>query len=49
MSSSTPKSSSMKLLRSKDPIDQYILDHSIRYTSEQVELLEYVKTLPGIA
>ncbi len=40
-------STSTKCLRSKDPIDQYVFDHSIRFTAEQLEILEYVKTLPG--
>ncbi|CAF4387376.1 unnamed protein product, partial [Adineta steineri] len=30
------------------PIDQYIFNHSLRYTSEQLELLEDIKNLPGM-
>ncbi|CAF3814029.1 unnamed protein product [Rotaria sp. Silwood1] len=37
---------STKSLHSKDPIDQYIFNHSLRYTSEQLELLEDIKNLP---
>jgi hypothetical protein len=37
-----------KVLFSKDPIDQYIFDHSLRYTPEQLELLEHIKQLPGM-
>jgi hypothetical protein len=40
-------STSTKCLRSNDPLDQYVFDHSIRFTAEQLELLEYVQTLPG--
>lgn len=36
-----------KGLHSKDPIDRYIFDHSLRYTAEQRELLDDIKTLPG--
>ena len=36
-----------KVFYSKDPIDQYIFDHSLRYTAEQLELLENIKELPG--
>jgi hypothetical protein len=39
---------STKSLYSKDPIDRYIFDHSLRYTPEQLELLEDLKNLPGI-
>lgn len=38
---------STKSLHSKDPIDRYIFDHSLRYTPEQSELLDDIKTLPG--
>ncbi|UJR31536.1 hypothetical protein I4U23_019024 [Adineta vaga] len=37
---------STKSLHSKDPIDRYIFEHSLRYTSEQLELLEDLKNLP---
>ncbi|CAF1298982.1 unnamed protein product [Rotaria sordida] len=37
---------STKSLHSKDPIDRYIFDHSLRYTPEQLELLEDIKNLP---
>lgn len=36
-----------KTVYSKDPIDHYISSHSLRYTPEQLELLEHVKQLPG--
>lgn len=36
-----------KGLHSNDPIDRYIFDHSLRYTPEQRELLDDIKTLPG--
>jgi len=36
-----------KLQESSDPIDKYITEHSLRLTSEQKELIEYTKTLPG--
>lgn len=39
---------STKSLHSADPIDRYIFDHSLRYTSEQRELLDDIKNLPGI-
>lgn len=39
---------SNKSLHSKDPIDQYIFNHSLRYTAEQIELLDDLKNLPGI-
>jgi hypothetical protein len=38
---------STKSLQSKDPIDRYIFDHSLRYTTEQLELLDDIKNLPG--
>ncbi|CAF3358343.1 unnamed protein product, partial [Rotaria sp. Silwood2] len=37
---------STKSLYSDDPIDRYIFDHSLRYTPEQLELLEDIKNLP---
>jgi hypothetical protein len=39
---------STKSSYSTDPIDRYIFDHSLRYTTEQCELLEDIKNLPGI-
>ncbi len=39
---------STKSLHSKDPIDRYIFDHSLRYTPEQQELLDDIKNLPGM-
>jgi hypothetical protein len=39
---------STKSLYSKDPIDRYIFDHSLRYTPEQRELLDDLQNLPGI-
>jgi len=39
---------STKSLYSTDPIDRYIFDHSLRYTNEQRELLEDIKSLPGM-
>lgn len=39
---------STKSLHSTDPIDRYIFDHSLRYTPEQLELLEDIKNLPGM-
>jgi hypothetical protein len=38
---------STKSLHSKDPVDRYIFDHSLRYTTEQTELLNDLKNLPG--
>ena len=38
---------STKSLQSKDPIDRYIFDHSLRYTPEQQELLDDITNLPG--
>ncbi|CAF1133038.1 unnamed protein product [Adineta ricciae] len=37
---------STKSLYSEDPVDRYIFDHSLRYTSEQTELLHDLKNLP---
>ncbi len=39
---------STKSSYSTDPIDRYIFDHSLRYTTEQCELLEDIKNLPGM-
>jgi hypothetical protein len=39
---------STKSLHSKDPIDRYIFDHSLRYTPEQRELLDDITNLPGM-
>jgi len=36
-----------KLQKSSDPIDQYIKEHSLRVTSEQDEIIQYTKSLPG--
>jgi hypothetical protein len=38
---------STKSLHSKDPVDRYIFEHSLRYTPEQIELLEDIKNVPG--
>jgi hypothetical protein len=38
---------STKLQESSDPINRYVSEHSLRLTSEQNELIEYTKTLPG--
>jgi hypothetical protein len=38
---------STKVQQSSDPIDEYIIEHSLRLTPEQNELIEYTKTLPG--
>jgi hypothetical protein len=32
---------------SNNPIDHYIMDHTFRPTSEQNELIEYTRSLPG--
>jgi hypothetical protein len=32
---------------SNNPIDHYIMDHTFRPTSEQIELIEYTRSLPG--
>ncbi|CAM4790803.1 unnamed protein product [Rotaria magnacalcarata] len=32
-----------------DPIDQYIYEHSLHFTTEQLELIEYSKSLPGLS
>lgn len=37
-----------KALHSKDPIDRYICEHSLRYTSEQQELLDDIKNVPAV-
>lgn len=42
-SSSTIK----KTQESKDPIDQYVAEHSLRLTVEQNEIFEYTMSLPG--
>ena len=47
MSIETKPLPSSKALSSNDPIDRYICEHSLRYTSEQGELLEATKDLPG--
>ena len=36
-----------KVQKSSDPIDHYIIEHSLRLTPEQNEIIEYTKTLPG--
>ncbi len=36
-----------KVQKSSDPIDRYIIEHSLRLTPEQNEIIEYTKTLPG--
>jgi hypothetical protein len=38
---------STKAHRSSDSIDEYIMKHSLRLTSEQKEIIEYTKTLEG--
>jgi hypothetical protein len=38
---------STKMQESSDPISQYIQEHSLRFTSEQNEIVEYTKSLPG--
>lgn len=38
----------MKALHSKDPIDRYICEHSLRYTPEQQELLDDIKNVPEV-
>lgn len=35
-----------KLQRSFDPVDQYVKEHSLRFTPEQNEIIEHTKTLP---
>ena len=47
MSSPHDHRSLTKVLYSKDPVDRYIFDHSLRYTAEQQELLESIKDVPG--
>ncbi len=37
-----------KANESSDPIDQYVLEHSLRLTSEQKELIDYSNSLPGL-
>jgi hypothetical protein len=37
----------IKAQLSTDPIDHYIMDHTFRPTSEQTELIEYTRSLPG--
>ncbi|CAF3322688.1 unnamed protein product [Rotaria sp. Silwood2] len=36
-----------KIQGSEDPINEYIRKHSLRFTTEQLELMEYTKSLPG--
>ena len=36
-----------KVHESSDPIDHYIIEHSLRLTPEQNEIIEYTNTLPG--
>lgn len=37
----------IKASESGDPLDSYILQHSLRLTPVQKELIEYTNTLPG--
>lgn len=32
---------------SNDPIDRYIMEHTFRPTTEQQELIDYTRSLPG--
>ncbi|CAF3814699.1 unnamed protein product [Rotaria magnacalcarata] len=36
-----------KIQATGDPINQYIMEHSLCFTTEQLELIEYTRTLPG--
>jgi hypothetical protein len=36
-----------KAQNSTDPIYRYLIEHSLRLTPEQNELIEYTKALPG--
>jgi hypothetical protein len=36
-----------KVQKSSDPIDRYVMEHSLRLTSEQNEIVEYTCALPG--
>ncbi|UJR18028.1 hypothetical protein I4U23_004929 [Adineta vaga] len=36
-----------KSQESSDPIDRYVMDHSLRLIAEQKEIIEYTKSLPG--
>ena len=38
---------SAKAHQSSDPIDTYVMEHSLRLTPEQKEIIEYTKGLPG--
>ena len=35
-------------IKANDPIDHYIMEHTFRPTSEQNELINYTRSLPGI-
>ena len=37
----------IKASESNDPIDSYIVEHSLRLTPVQKELIEYTNSLPG--
>ena len=37
-----------KASESSDPIDRYVLEHSLRLTQEQNELIDYTNSLPGL-
>jgi hypothetical protein len=38
----------IKATESSDPIDKYVLEHSLRLTPIQKELIEYSNSLPGL-